>query len=250
MQENIIDEKSIRDKLSSRIDVLKKVKNVLAYIPATTGSTIQQVADFYEVGIEAIKTIVKRHNDELFEDGLRTVESSKIKEKLGGFKMNLPNMGEGNFVKLPSELRNEMGMEYIPSPKIVNFRGYFTANGVKINNRSNLIFTRRAVLRVGMLLRDSEIAREIRTQLLNIEEKAEVPVKVADIDEEQKLLLELGKAMASGDFDKLQVATMNYNKFNNRHIQQLKETNHSLAAMCRKYGTTVTEMIKDMIKIA
>lgn len=67
MKENIIDEKSIRDKLSSRIDVLKKVKNVLAYIPATTGSTIQQVADFYN---EPSKTeLMYKHHINLWSRG-------------------------------------------------------------------------------------------------------------------------------------------------------------------------------------
>ncbi|WP_373560911.1 hypothetical protein [Bacillus cereus] len=38
-----------------------------------------------------------------------------------------------------------------------------------------------------MLLRDSEIAKKVRTQLLNIEEKATIESKVADIDEEMQL---------------------------------------------------------------
>jgi hypothetical protein len=44
------------------------------------------------------------------------------------------------------------------------------------------LFTRRAILRVGMLLRDSEIA-EVRTQLLNIEKKVTVEQTIANINE-------------------------------------------------------------------
>ena len=42
-------------------------------------------------------------------------------------------------------------------------------NGItfSVTNRGLKVFPRRAILRVRMLLRDSEIAKEIRTQLLN-----------------------------------------------------------------------------------
>lgn len=42
-----------------------------------------------------------------------------------------------------------------------------------IPNRGIRCFSKRAVLRFGMLLRDSEVAKEVRTQLLNIKEEAE-----------------------------------------------------------------------------
>ncbi len=41
---------------------------------------------------------------------------------------------------------------------------------IKSRARSIAIFPRRAILRVGMLLRDSEVAKQIRTYLLNLEE--------------------------------------------------------------------------------
>lgn len=200
--ENLIDDKSLRDKLSSRIDVLDKTKNILVGIPTTTGFTIQQVADFYEVTTNAIRLIATKHKKELYEDGMRTVNSSKIKDTLRNVN---------------STLRIE---------NVAN--GSFSVDGVKINAGRNLIFTRRSILRIGMLLRDSEIAKEIRTQLLNIEEKVEEPVKVQDINEEQKLALELGQALISGSFEKLRDASLHYNAFTNRHIQQLEETNQSL----------------------
>lgn len=37
---------------------------------------------------------------------------------------------------------------------------------VLINNRGIRCFSKRAILRIGMLLRDSEVAKEVRTQLL------------------------------------------------------------------------------------
>lgn len=50
------------------------------------------------------------------------------------------------------------------------------------------LFPKRAILRVGMLLRDSEVAKEVRTQLLNIEEHTATEVKTYEIDYEQEVL--------------------------------------------------------------
>lgn len=48
-----------------------------------------------------------------------------------------------------------------------------------------------------MLLRDSDVAKEVRNQLLNIEEKTSTETKIEDIEEEQKLMLSVGMAVAS-----------------------------------------------------
>lgn len=53
---------------------------------------------------------------------------------------------------------------------------------------SAYLFPKRAILRVGMLLRDSEVAKEVRTQLLNIEEHTAAEVKTYEIDYEQEVL--------------------------------------------------------------
>lgn len=39
---------------------------------------------------------------------------------------------------------------------------------LEIPNRGLRLFPKRAILRIGMLLRDSEVAKEIRTRLLDI----------------------------------------------------------------------------------
>ena len=80
-----------------------------------------------------------------------------------------------------------------------------------------------------MLLRDSAIAKEVRTQLLNIEEKTSDEVKTYDINEEQRLMLNVGMAYASGDINAMLKATTEYNAFQNRHIEKLKNDNKALA---------------------
>lgn len=80
-----------------------------------------------------------------------------------------------------------------------------------------------------MLLQQSSVAREVRDQLLNIEEKSSDEVKVQDINEEQSLMLAVGMAVASGDANAVAVATTNLIAFKNRHIEKLKNDNKALA---------------------
>ena len=98
---------------------------------------------------------------------------------------------------------------------------------------ANTLFPRRAILRVGMLLRDSKVAKEVRTQLLNIEEKTDETTKLKDITEEDRLLLEIGKASALGTKEDLNVAWRKYNDFKDRHhkeaVLKLKTDNKALA---------------------
>ena len=195
-----IDDRELRDKNATRFEVLEKVKEVLL-IPNTDYAVMSQVAEFYEVGLEAIASLVKDNREELLEDGLINATGTETKRILGKFSKDFANQ-----------------------------RGYFICEGIKFNNRNNLLFNRRAILRVGMLLRDSLIAKEVRTQLLNIEEKTSNEIKVHDIEEEQRLMLNIGMAFASGNIEAVMKATTEYNAFQNRHIQQLQNENKALAS--------------------
>ena len=193
-----IDDRHLRDKNVSRFDVLEKVKDLLL-ISGTDYAVLSQVADYYEVGLEAIASLVKDNREELLEDGLINATGVETKEILGKFSKDFANQ-----------------------------RGYFTCDGIKFNHRNNLLFTRRAILRVGMLLRDSVIAKEVRTQLLNIEEKTSDDVKIQDITEEQSLMLAVGMAFASGDLNAFATASTNLVAFKNKHIEQLQANNERL----------------------
>ena len=200
-KENIISDRSMRDNCVSHYEVLEKVKKVLL-IPDTEWATQKQVAEYYEVGEKAIETICTRHKDELETDG---VSLKSYKEFLN--------------------IQNE-GLETVVGKTI-----FLLVNGesLTVPNRGLKVFPRRAILRVGMLLRDSVIAKEVRTQLLNIEEKTSDEVKVQDINEEQRLMLNVGMAYASGNIDAMLKATTEYNAFQNRHIEKLKNDNKALA---------------------
>lgn len=200
MHENdLLENKAFREKLVAKVEVLEKVKKLLL-IPGTEKATVGQVAGYFEVGEEAIKAVVQRNRIELEEDGLYSKSGRETKEFLESCNLQ-------------------------PS----NFRGGFETEGMRFSNRGNLLFPRRAILRIGMLLRDSEIAKEVRTQLLNIEEKTTPETKTADITEEQSLALSVGMAYASGDPDAIMIATTKMMDYKNRHIKKLEQSNKALA---------------------
>ena len=195
-EEELLVSKEEREKLINRIDVLEKVKSLLL-LPALEMATTQQVADFYEVGVEAIKTIVKRHGDELESDGMTVLNRKALLLKV----QNEP-IKNTSYVAI---IRDEKGNEY------------------KFTNRGSMVFPRRAILRVGMLLRDSEVAKEVRTQLLNIEEKAPEVIRKAEVDTEVALLEQaVGKAFASNDIMKFAEATMKLNAYKDRYTKQVE----------------------------
>lgn len=135
-QLEFLESKQMREELISKVDVLDKVKSLIL-LPATEFATTRQVAEYYQVGIEAVKSIRFNNYDELLSDGIKEFSSKELKEFL---------------VKSLHD--------------ITNHRGYFTCSGEKFSNGKTLLFTKRAILRVGMLLRDSEVAKEVRDLLL------------------------------------------------------------------------------------
>lgn len=200
MNENeLLESKELREKLVAKVEILDKVKKLLL-IPGTELATVKQVADFYDVKEEAIKKILFRNRDELEEDGMKSYSGKETKKVL---------------------VKDTMSS--------TNTRGGFLMYDIQFSNRGNTLFPRRAILRIGMLLRDSAVAKEIRTQLLNIEEKTSNEVKTMDINEEQSLALSVGMAYASGNPDAIMIATTKMMDFKNRHIAKLEESKKALA---------------------
>lgn len=202
-QENIISDRSMRDKCVGRYDVLEKVKKLLL-LPGTDLMSIDQVADYYEVSSQGIKNLYSQNKEEIDGDGT---------------KMLPRDFYNGSNEKSTSVDIKQTSVTYT----------FEDGQIVTINNRGLKVFSKRAVLRIGMLLQQSSVAREVRDQLLNIEEKSSYEVKVQDINEEQSLMLAVGMAVASGDANAVSVATTNLIAFKNRHIEKLKNDNRALA---------------------
>ncbi|CAM3737826.1 phage antirepressor KilAC domain-containing protein [Tsukamurella ocularis] len=129
------DARGERDQLASRTDVLDRV-GVLRTLPDRTHVTTAMTAEFYGVDVDTIYQLVKRNRDEVAADGYRVIRRGEVADIL-------------------SVTPDDLGMP-ATAPSLA-------------------LFPRRAVLRVGMLLRDSETAREVRTYLLDAERPAALP---------------------------------------------------------------------------
>lgn len=199
-EEQLLDQRELREQLAGRVEVLEKVKSLLL-IPQTDIATVKQVAEFYEVGEEAIQSLYKDNKNELNEDGV-------ILKSYRDF-LNVP---EG-------QLKTGRGKSTLT---------YNNGEVLIIPNRGLRVFSRRSILRVGMLLRDSEIAKEVRSQLLNIEEKTSNEIKTHDVDEEQKLAIEIGMSYMSGNIEQFAQASTKMVAYKNRHIAKLKQDNKAL----------------------
>lgn len=203
-QENLINLKEERDKAIHRIDVLDKVKHLLL-MPYTEVSNIKQVSEFYEVEEKTIRRIILKIKDELEKDGLKNVKPQEFIEK---------------FLK-----QTQVSNSKIRGKSIIEFQD---GQKFEYNNTGMLLFPKRAILRIGMLLRDSEVAKEIRTQLLNIEEKSSNKIKEQDINEEIAIYTNIGKSVANGDIQEVLKSFTILADFKNRHIKKLEEENATL----------------------
>lgn len=128
----LTESRTMRAQTANRVDVLDKVK-ALALLPDGVNATTEMVASYYEVGIEAIKSLVKDNRAELANNGYWVLRGAQFQEFVGS---------QGD----PANLFD---------PKA----------------RSVAIFTRRTILNVGQLLVESEVARQVRTYLLEVEER-------------------------------------------------------------------------------
>ena len=173
--------KKQREENIGKIEVLDKVGKLLS-LGKTEFSTLKQVSEYFGVPEETIKTVIARHRNELNTDGLKCYNIDEINKSFN--------------MKLLSQERHI---------KVISIDG----EKITIPNRGITLFSKRAVLRIGMLLRDSKVAAELRSRLLNIVEAAEntpqnngktiVENNLNLIETEKEIRDKLAKAIAEGD---------------------------------------------------
>ncbi|MBD8135761.1 hypothetical protein IFR10_09430 [Bacillus sp. CFBP 13597] len=129
----LTESRTMRDQHVYRDEVLEKVK-IIPTLPNSLELTTEMVASYYEVPGGTIKTILTRHRDEFNQyEEIRILKGKPLLEFKRGFQDE------------------------------TLFKG---ANSLSLINR-------RGLLRIGMLLTESEIAQSIRNYLLNVEEISE-----------------------------------------------------------------------------
>jgi hypothetical protein len=142
----LTESRTMRAQTASRVDVLDKVK-ALALLPDGTHATTEIVASFYEVDVEAINSTVRRNRSELEENGLRKLTGAELRE----YKESTGGQSDQRLGRSGS-LR---------------------------------LFTRRAILNVGQLLTESDVARQVRTYLLDVEEIATPEQRIEGVERAQ-----------------------------------------------------------------
>lgn len=205
-------EKEERDQYIGRVDVLEKVKE-LNTLAGTEYMTTQQVADFYEAGRSTVNQVYVRFADELESDGVFKASAKELEKVLCLDKL--------------SKRKKPGGIE---------------VEGEFLSYNTNNLFPKRAVLRVGMLLRDSEVAREVRSLLLNVyhdveQGKTDIKENInRELAEEQIYYLELGEAVMSGDLESVLLTSTKLMDLKNKRIGELEEQNRNII----ETATTIT----------
>ncbi len=203
--ESFLDSKELREQAMNRIEVLNKVKQ-LFLIPELECMTVKQVADYFEVDSDTIKKQYQRNQDEFDSDG--------------------------TCIKTLSDFRSLSGTS-CPSLKTAQRRGFLEITladntTLSIPNCGIKCYPKRAILRMGMLLRDSRVAREIRDQLLNTFEHVTEAQKVASINEEETLVGNIVKAALNGDMTTTVTSLSEYIGYKNRYIAEIEKHNVEL----------------------
>ena len=202
--------REMRDSLAARTDVLEKVKHLLL-LPGIEMMTSRQVADYFEVDKSVIKMTYTNNRAEIDGDGTMMYSVADFRGK--------------NFLPLKSG-----------KPGTTLFKSEDGKMTIEVQNAGVRCFSSRAILRIAMLLRDSEVAKEVRTELLNVVEKVESEQRVVEIDNELDLGRAIGDAYSKGDMNALLSACMSYNTYLNRHIDALESENDLLAQGIGKWG--------------
>lgn len=136
----LVESRTLRQQYAGRVDVLDRVK-ALALLPDGVHATTEIVAGYFEVPVKTIESVVGDNREELEANGHRVLRGEELRDFATSF----------------GEVANPVG------PK----------------TRSLALFTRRTILNVGQLLRDSDVARRVRQYLLDVEQSTAPGVRAA-----------------------------------------------------------------------
>lgn len=201
-QLNIVENKELREKVAGRVEVLDRVKELLL-LPQLEMMTMQQVADYYEVDYKTVNMCYLRNKEEINMDGASKIP---VKSMVSRFQQDV-------------EIVSSQGYKEFKLSEDVTLR---------VPNVGIVLFPKRAILRIGMLLRDSEVAKEVRTQLLNIVENSSDETKKQEIDNELSLFNDLGRAVMHGSMEEVMVAVQGIVQYQRRHIEKLSAENEEV----------------------
>lgn len=138
---DILEKEELRQEIldnNKSLDIMDKYKTITT-INNMEYETLDRVAEYFEVDYTCIRVLIQRNKEELINNGLLILNGSKTREIL--VEHNLCS---------------------------TNYRGYFITDNRKFANKSNTLVNKRCFLNMAMLLRDSKVAQEIRSKMLDI----------------------------------------------------------------------------------
>ncbi|MCX5202408.1 hypothetical protein OG897_13245 [Streptomyces sp. NBC_00237] len=144
----LTESRTMRAQTADRVDVLDKVK-ALALLPDGVHATTDIVASYFEVDIEAIKSLVKDNRAELESNDYSVLAGEEL-------------------------------------------RSFKDLCGIESKARSLAVFSRRTLLNVGQLLRESNVAKQVRTYLLDVEETTAPEKRLEAVERAQLASARLG----------------------------------------------------------
>lgn len=216
--ESFLESRSLRDNCIERLDILNRVK-ALFLIPEVNLMSTGMVAKFFDVPAKTIQKTYERNTDELMLDGIKKWKAAEI--------FNADKMS----VSKPERVPGGILITCLDGQKF------------QLPNRESIYFTPRSIMRLAMLLRDSKVAREVRTQLLNVVSHVAPTDRVADIDKENELII----AAVRADSTEGRIAAISdLLHFKNRHIEKMQATIDTLLneAQYMDFGKTMNSLIK------
>ncbi|MEU3265568.1 hypothetical protein [Streptomyces bacillaris] len=159
----LLESRALRVEQMGRVDVLDKVESFVM-LPDGIHVRTEEVARYFEVSTTSVRRLTDRHQEELTENGLRVLRGSDLRI----FHSDTMSLWKGE------------GVESYPQ----------AATQLRL-------YTRRTVLNVAMLLRDSDIARCVRTYLLDAEGtlRAEHAALEARVTRIESCLVDVGRAL-------------------------------------------------------
>lgn len=240
----LMNDVKMRDKCIEHIEVLGKIKQYLT-VPGTELLTLNQVAEFYEVPFWTLQTCYKTHSQEVDMDGVVTVTPKSYKEI---FNKQSSDNGEGeNLNCLNPTIKKILNAQPLVIKNLEQLNGKLVVHvddntQIVIPNRGIKMFPKRAVLRIGMLLTQSEVAKQVRTQLLNIFEKTETAnpeLITSSITEEEALYVNLAKSIINNNTHDIFAALQDVVDYNNRYRLKIEKQLESATATNKILSTEI-----------
>ncbi|MGW6746614.1 hypothetical protein ACWGDX_38750 [Streptomyces sp. NPDC055025] len=132
----LLESRTLRVEHMGRVDALDKIKSLIM-LPDGVHVRTEDVARYFEVSTGVVRQMTARHRAELTENGMRVLRRADLRR----FHSDMVSLWGA-----------EVGKSYPQAATQLT------------------LYTRRAVLNIAMLLRDSDIARCVRTYLLDAED--------------------------------------------------------------------------------